>query len=189
MNELTAVWQRHDIPGHEACRVMQTDDSWRLIGTAVLLYEGEPCSLSYRIDCDVNWLTRSTEVTGWIGHRTIDIQVVRHGNGRWQLNQRECEAVAGCSDVDLNFSPATNWLPIRRLNLEVGATAQVRAAWLRFPSFNLEPLEQYYTRLEQNRYRYESAGGRFVTELTVDAAGLVVDYGQFWSREVMGDRK
>ena len=184
MNELTAVWKRRDIPGHEACRVMQTDDTWRLIGTAVLLYESEPCSLSYQIDCDANWVTRSTEVTGWVGRRTIDINVVHHGNGCWKLNQRDCDEVEGCSDVDLNFSPATNLLPIRRLNLKVGEMAQVRAAWLRFPSFNLEPLVQSYTRLEQNRYRYESASGRFITELTVDAGGLVVDYGKFWSREV-----
>src|SRR5215813_7180721 len=184
MSDLTAVWKRHDIPALEACRVIQLDDSWRLVGTAVFLYENEACSLSYQIGCDANWVTRSTLVTGWLGRRTIEINVVHQGNGRWQLNQRDSPAVQGCTDVDLNFSPATNLLPIRRLNLEIGATAQVRAAWVRFPSFELEPLEQSYTRLKQNLYRYESAGGRFVAELTVDEAGLVVDYGKVWSREV-----
>jgi hypothetical protein len=87
-------------------------------------------------------------------------------------------------DIDLNFSPSTNLLPIRRLDLAVGATAAVRAAWLRFPSFKLEVLDQSYTRLESRRYRYESAGGRFVADVTVDDAGVVIDYGDIWSREV-----
>jgi hypothetical protein len=87
-------------------------------------------------------------------------------------------------DIDLNFSPSTNVLPIRRCKLGVGKSAVVRAAWLRFPSFALEPLEQSYTRMEHGRYRYESGGGRFVAEVTVDATGMVIDYGDIWSREV-----
>lgn len=38
--------------------------------------------------------------------------------------------------------------------------------------------------LDKELYRYESAGGRFVAEVTVDDAGLVIDYGDIWSREV-----
>ncbi|PYQ66665.1 MAG: hypothetical protein DMF53_03140 [Acidobacteria bacterium] len=32
-------------------------------------------------------------------------------------------------------------------------------------------------------YRYESAGGRFVASVEVDAAGLVTEYGEIWRRE------
>ena len=48
----------------------------------------------------------------------------------WGADSR---AVDGCRDIDLNFSPSTNVLPIRRLSLDVGDQAAVRAAWLRFP--------------------------------------------------------
>ena len=81
----------------------------------------------------------------------------------------------------------TNTLPIRRLDLKVGEAAPVRAAWLRFPSFALEPLEQSYERLDNNMYRYESAGGRFVARVGVDDSGLVTDYGDIWSREDVED--
>lgn len=40
------------------------------------------------------------------------------------LNGVDCPAVAGCTDIDLGFSPSTNLLPIRRLSLEVGDTGQ-----------------------------------------------------------------
>jgi uncharacterized protein len=179
----TVVWKRQDLPGHEACRVLPLDTGWQLGGVAVLAYDGQACRLDYLIDCDPQWVTRSAVVTGWIGDRPISVTVVRDGAGQWQLNGRPIDGVAGCSDIDLNFSPSTNLLPIRRLNLAVGATARVRAAWLRFPSFALEPLEQSYTRLDERLYRYESAGGRFVADVTIDDAGLVIDYGSIWSRE------
>jgi len=91
--------------------------------------------------------------------------------------------VAGCIDLDLNFSPSTNLLPIRRLSLTVGEEASVRAAWLRFPSFTLEPLEQIYRRTGATTYVYESAGGRFVRELIVNEAGFVTLYPGIWQAE------
>lgn len=99
------------------------------------------------------------------------------------MNGAECPNVEGCLDLDLNFSPSTNLLPIRRLALAAGQEANVRAAWLRFPSFALEPLEQRYHRLNDFVYRYESAGGRFVAELQVSEAGFVTHYPNLWQVE------
>jgi hypothetical protein len=106
-----------------------------------------------------------------------------HSSGRWELDEDPRPQVDGCIDVDLNFSPSTNLLPIRRLNLEVGQQATVRAAWLRFPSFKLEPLEQTYHRLDGETYRYESGGGSFVRELLVDQDGFVLNYPGIWEAE------
>jgi hypothetical protein len=101
----------------------------------------------------------------------------------WRLNGAACPQVEGCVDVDLNFSPSTNLLPIRRLRLDVGQEAEVRAAWLRFPGFALEPLEQRYVRTSADGYRYESAGGAFVRDLTVNGDGFVTRYPGFFEAE------
>jgi hypothetical protein len=82
--------------------------------------------------------------------------------------------------VDLAFTPATNLLPIRRLSLATGEQAAVRAAWLSFPGFALEPLDQVYRRTGPAAYRYESQGGAFATDLEVDADGFVRRYGGAW---------
>ena len=111
---------------------------------------------------------------------TVSVEV---DEGRWRLNGADCPDVTGCIDVDLNFSPSTNLLTIRRLELEVGEEAKVRAAWLRFPSFALEPLEQLYRRIDATTYHYESAGGEFVARLQVNADGFVVNYPNFWRAE------
>jgi len=44
-------------------------------------------------------------------------------------------------------------------------------------------LEQVYTRVGEHAYVYESAGGAFRRELTVDAAGFVLDYPGLWAAE------
>ncbi len=153
-----------------------------LEGTAVWLHEADPCRLDYRIVCDAQWHTRSVTVTGFVGARDIEIEIAS-GCGGWTLDGRLCPQVAGAVDIDLNFSPSTNLLPIRRLALAVGEERAVRAAWLRFPSFVLEPLEQTYRRLDRDTYRYGSAGGAFVRDLAVDAQGFVLTYPDFWRAE------
>lgn len=72
---------------------------------------------------------------------------------------------------------------MRRLKLDVGARAAVRAAWLRFPEFSLEVAVQRYTRLSESTYLYENAHGLFKAELTVNADGFVVDYPGVWREE------
>jgi hypothetical protein len=154
------------------------------MGTAVFVHDQQPCRLDYLVVCDAAWHTVSSRVTGWVGNDTLDIDLTGDITRRWRLNGIECPAVAGCIDLDLNFSPSTNLLPIRRLNLGVAQEAEVEAAWLRFPSFTLEPLPQLYRRLDATTYCYESAGGTFVTELQVNEAGLVLHYPNFCRVEV-----
>ncbi|MEJ2708727.1 MAG: putative glycolipid-binding domain-containing protein [Anaerolineales bacterium] len=177
------LWHRLDRPGHEIARFVRQSSGWHLSGTSVFAHEHQPCQLDYQIICDTAWYTRSARVVGWLGAETIDLELKVDANQCWVMNDEEYFEVEGCTDLDLNFSPATNLLPIRRLNLAVGEAATVKAAWLRFPSFNLEPLEQVYRRLETTVYRYESAGGRFVTELQVNAAGFVTNYPDIWVKE------
>lgn len=179
------LWRRLDHPGHESARLFFEADAWHLQGTAVFIHDGLPCRLDYHIVCDSRWHTRSGKVAGWVGNRLIEIEIAVTTDRRWLLNEKEAPEVAGCVDLDLNFSPSTNLLPIRRLNLAVSQEAEVRAAWLRFPSFKLEPLSQLYKRINETGYRYESAGGSFVTELSVNAEGFVRKYPNLWEAEVI----
>ncbi|HLO33142.1 MAG TPA: putative glycolipid-binding domain-containing protein [Anaerolineales bacterium] len=181
------LWRGFLLPGHEVCRVFSQDSHQYVEGTAAFSHEQQPCQLHYQILCDADWRTLSAQVDGWLGITVISIQIKTDLTGHWWLNEIEQPEVEGCTDVDLNFSPSTNLLPIRRLNLAVGEAAEVKAAWLRFPSFRLEPLPQQYRRLDENTYRYESAGGQFVAELKVNSAGLVVDYPGIWQAEATSE--
>ena len=160
------LWKWRDREGHEAARL----DGTVLRGMAVLT----DTALTYRVACDDAWRTISTTVNGWAGEREIAIEIAAK-DGRWTMNGVHVPEVEGCVDVDLNFSPSTNLLPIRRLNLAIGEEATVLAAWLRFPSFTLEPLEQTYRRTGKRTYWYQS--GSFSAEIAVNEEGLVVEYG------------
>jgi uncharacterized protein len=182
--EPSILWRRLDQPGHESARLLSRQSEWHLAGTAVFAHDGQPCRLDYLVVCDSRWQTRSARITGWVGAETIELELSVDSARRWQLNGKERPEVMGCIDLDLNFSPSTNLLPIRRLDLPIGQEAAVRAAWLRFPGFLLEPLEQRYRRADAATYRYESAGGRFVTQLHVSASGFVTRYPGFWEADV-----
>lgn len=176
------LWKRVDRPGHESARLTRAEGWWRIDGSALFTEGTLPVCLGYQVCCDGAWSTRSASVTGWMGDHEVDVQIAVSGEGEWLLNGVAEPALRGCIDVDLNFSPSTNLLPIRRLNLAVGEEARVRAAWLRFPTFRMEVLEQLYRRTAADVYEYESAGGSFKAQLRVDAAGFPLQYA-VWQME------
>ena len=179
----TILWRGIFFPGHEYAAVYEKDSRWIIEGVAVFMHEDQACRLEYTVECDQMWNTEGARVSGWVGERSIDVELKVDAHHNWYLNGIEQPAVRGCTDADLNFSPSTNLLPIRRLNLEVGQEAPLSAAWLRFPSFKLERLDQIYRRVDQTTYRYESGGGTFAAELKVNTFGLVTSYPQLWAAE------
>jgi len=177
------LWRWLDLPGHEIARLEVLDDGWKLSGTAIFAYQQGPAKLDYDVICDDAWLTKSAQVRGVIGGREIDLTVSVDAERRWRLNGTECASVEASTDIDLGFSPSTNLLHIRRLALAVDDEAEVRAAWLPFPSFEFEVLPQVYRRVAERTYRYESRGGSFVRTLEVDGAGFVTSYPGLWRAE------
>lgn len=180
----TILWRCIHMPGHEYCSVYEEADRWFVSGTAVFSNDREPCRLEYLIECNHEWETAAARVSGWVGAKSIDIELSVDTDHRWLLNGAEQPAVQGCTDVDLNFSPSTNLLPIRRVNLSVGQEAPVSAAWLRFPSFELQRLDQIYRRIDETTYEYESNDGSFRSELKVNDFGLVTNYPDLWELDL-----
>ena len=176
-------WRRLDLPGSETAHLRQVQKGWALSGEAVAEHENGRFEVSYSILCDTEWRTQFVRVERrHAGESLARTFVVL--NARWTSgDHRELPALEGCLDVDLAFTPATNTLPIRRLNLEIGQSANVAAAWLSFPDLEIDRLEQVYTREDEQTYRYESDGGAFVRRVTVDDIGFVVEYPGLWTRE------
>lgn len=181
----TTIWRRLDQPGHDAARLVHHAPFWQLGGTAVFLLD-RPCRLEYQVVLDAAWRTLHGRVTGWYGAEAVKVELYTDTARRWTINGRPAPAVAGCVDLDLSFTPATNTIPIRRLALNPGERAEVRSAWLTFPQLTLDLLIQTYTRTGEATYHYESQGGEFVTDIEVDPVGLVVRYPPLWEREPGG---
>jgi hypothetical protein len=116
-----------------------------------------------------------------IGNDVRRLNLTVESHGKWRRSGQELPVLRDCTDVDLEVTPATNTLPIRRLALPIGKGQDVTAAWVRFPDLEIEVLPQRYIRLNQNRYHYETTTG-FAAEIQVDEMGLVTAYPGGWER-------
>ena len=178
------LWRRVDVPGHDACRVWRDKDGWCLSGMAIAQEADGLCSLAYHVRHDADWQTKSAHLTGWAGTRNLDLTIQRLSDREWRVNGASVPAVAGCVDVDLGFTPATNTTALRRLALGVGQSAEVSAAWLDTKDWQLKPLAKTYRRVSEQRFDYGSAAHGFQTALTVNATGFVTDYPELWAAEL-----
>ena len=178
----SGLWRWLQGAGLERFELVRAADEWLFRGTILALANRAPAEARYEITCDRDFRTRHAHISlrDAAGERTLKIAAE---NGRWFSNGSENPTVSGAIDIDLGWSPSTNTLPIRRLNLEIGqSSGEFRAAWVRFPDLTLQPLSQEYVRLAERQYRYSSRGGAFVANLQVDGEGLVLDYEGFWQR-------
>src|SRR5258708_30512921 len=73
-------------------------------------------------------------------------------------------------------------LPINRLNVAVGESAEIQAAWIRLPAFVIIPARQLYDRLSESTYLYTSLASGFHAEIETDKYGFPVRYGNIWER-------
>jgi hypothetical protein len=185
VNPLARVvqWRRiGEAPWTDECAIARAFRGWALVGRIEAVLEGRSAHIAYRVRVDSTWRTRRAAVAMNAGGVRSHVGARRTPAGLWVVDGVPRPDLATCVDVDLELTPATNTLPIRRLSLRVGSTADVTAAWLRFPSLRVEPLRQRYTRLGPDLYRYESLDSGFTADLTVDADGVVEEYPGLWSR-------
>lgn len=176
----TVLWCNEKFHMYEYCAFMETGKRHQFNGVVLTVVEEKPVRINYQVLFDRQGLTQSVNVDAIGGSREQYLQLVVDEHRTWFWNGKELKECSGFSDVDLGFSPATNTLPIRRLNLKLGESQTISAAWVRFPEFDVIPFPQRYTRIGTNQYLYESLLSDFKAELVVDELGLVQQYGQYW---------
>jgi hypothetical protein len=178
----TVIWRTLAEGGSEYCSLLETRGGFSLRGTLIGVIGGRsPMLVQYDIRCDASWHTQEVAIRRWIGSDFATLSLAVDPSGVWRCLGDARDDLAQCVDIDLEITPATNTLPLRRLGLKVGEARNATAAWVRFPGLSVQPLSQTYTRLAPNRYRYQSATG-FAAELDVDDLGLVIRYGDLWER-------
>ena len=181
-------WMSTTWPAPDLCALSEVSYGWELDGEAQAMVDGMPIEVKYTVRTDREWRTRMVQVRmkRMIPPATQRCTLKRDEAGRWTAtsgnDQPPLGGIQDLTDIDIQITPATNTLPIRRLNLAVGESAEVTAAWFRIPEFQVEPLRQRYTRMAEDTYRYESLDHDFTATLTVDDLGLVVNYDPGWVR-------
>ena len=177
---MTTIWWRERETGMLEHGTLVGDGTPAPALRGIVLPQDEPIEIAYRVDCDGRWHTRRVHIevvdTETGSDRLIDFTT--DGAGRWVLHGETRPDLQECVDVDLGFSPSTNTLPIRRLDLAVGESVDLRVAWVEWPSLMVHAAEQRYERLSTNRYLFRT--GEFSAVLVVGPEGLVRDYEGLW---------
>jgi hypothetical protein len=184
--ERNIMWALWNEPGLEHLHLLQENDSIIIDSVIIGIDNHTPFRLWYEMVCDTNWKVRELGLIS-LSDKGKNIKIQVNAEGRWSTISGEVlPQLDGCIDVDISVTPFTNTLPIRRLALSPGQSAELLVAYVAAPALELKPAKQRYTCLELNPqgavYRYEGLETGFSRELQVDADGLVIDYPGIWRR-------
>jgi hypothetical protein len=182
VQENVARWREWAGEGLEHLVLRQDEEGARADSFVIGQADGEPFAARYSIVCIGDWRTRAVTVT--LVGQSEGVQIASDGAGSWRdASGSPLPALDGAIDVDITATPFTNTLPIRRLGLEAGQSADLRVAYVDVPSLTVTADPQRYTCLEpMRRYRFESLDSDFVREIEVDERGLVVLYPGLFKR-------
>ncbi|KAF0848180.1 putative glycolipid-binding domain-containing protein [Nocardia caishijiensis] len=185
----SAAWLQHQArTGFEVTYFSDGDRGVLVEGCATGTEDGAVWVIDYRLRLDGSWHTRSAQITGRYpdGRRTLTVQ--SDGLGRWQVDGATAPELDGCLDVDLEASVFTNSLPVRRLALDIGDSADAPAVYIRAADLKTVRLPQHYRRATDGddgpRFDYTSSDFDYRATLSYDGAGLIVDYPGLGRRTV-----
>jgi uncharacterized protein len=136
-----------------------------------------------RVDYVVR-LTAQWHVSQFLLFRDLDeadLWLGTDGHGRWgEVNGAHRPDLDGATDLAVRDSPFTHAIPIRRLPLPVGHTAEISVLHVDVDTLGVVPAPVRYERTADRRWRHEHEG--VATEFEVDRYGLPLDIGDRFRR-------
>jgi len=176
------VWQRLDRPGLEHVALEVRPDFVRAKSFVLLQLDAGLVRLRYTIETDGAWRTTRAQATLEIGATQRKLDLRRDTQGNWSVNGAPRPDLEGCLEIDLEATPLTNTLALKRLGLEPNRPKPMRTAYITIPSLQVRVDEQEYTQLSPTKFRYRGLSTGFESEVENDADQLVVDYPPGWKR-------
>ncbi len=176
-------WRPVTHNGFESLFFDEEPDAFCVDSVVLGIEQGEAFRLHYRL-----WLNHQWQVTSFrISHLPYgtEYRFFRDTNDFWSrgdLLGDDDGQWAGCTDLDISCTPFTNTLPIRRLKLKVGQSADINVLFVECPQLKIKTAPQRYERLSELEYRFTSLDSDFTAVITVDADGFVTDYPGLFER-------
>lgn len=178
-------WTDAEGRGLEHCLLTLGEAGLTLEGVVAGARDGD-YGAHYTLRADTSGQTREVRLR-YVGGPELHLTVDERARWRDPIRDAALPDLDGCLDVDLGITPSTNTLPIRRLRLDLGQSADIRAAYVPLPSgidgsFVPRPVLQRYERTARHSWRYHQPDVGFTADLEVDDLGLVQDYPQLFRR-------
>ncbi len=168
-----ARWHRWEGADDEGVTARFENDGWTIEGAS------ESLDVQYAVRCSATWQIR--QLLLFRDAEEPDLWLATDGHGRWgEMNGAHRTDLDGCSDLAINGSAFSPTLPIRRLPLHIGDSAEVHTAVIDTEMLLVLPLHERYTRVADRRWRRETVTSGTAIEWEVDEFGLALDLeGEF----------
>ncbi|MEJ8561856.1 putative glycolipid-binding domain-containing protein [Yoonia sp. GPGPB17] len=183
---ISVRWHNWNGAGLEHCVCRYDNDGLSLEGVVAGTRHGL-YGAHYLVRTDRLFRTREVTVN-YVGGARMHVEADGEGNWTNRHDHQPIAALEGCIDVDIGVTPATNALPIKRLQLRKDESQDILAAYVPLPDqiegdFLPRPAPQRYTCLvPAQTYRYEGLFRGFTAVLEIDQDGLVIDYPDTFRR-------
>jgi hypothetical protein len=158
---------------------MRVDDGYLLRGTARFESESGFVQVHYSLTTDLLWNTTAASVAGTVGTRPAS-HCIRHADRKWFLDGRPVPALDHLIDLDFDFTPATNYVQLRRVGLSIGEVSNVPVAWFQLEKSSLGELSQRYERRTKRSYWYVASACSYKGLLDIAENGFVSRYPGLW---------
>lgn len=122
----SVLWSSHDRSSYDRAVLTVDTGSTKLSGTTLLTIDDDPFEIHYTVITDKAGSTRTVGVRVQGPDTDRRLALSADGTGSWSVGGDVVLNLQGALDVDLAWTPATNSLPIRRLGLAVGDSAEDR---------------------------------------------------------------
>lgn len=179
------TWQSPDGRSLESARVLLGAGGLRALGRSVrVAADGSAFTASYRLLVGENGALQRVSVTSASPERERSITLNHTEDGYWLMDTGSGGSRAefdGAVDVDLQFSPLFNALPIRRLGLHRDAGMhRLPVVFVTLPRLEVALVYQQYrstdTLGDTNSAVVEFRQDDYSGQITVDGDGMVLDY-------------
>jgi uncharacterized protein len=151
-----AMWSAREEPGLGHLSLAVRNSGVVADGLVLGVVEGRPFRIAYEVRCDANWRVRAARVS--VPGEPPKVELLPDGRGNWTgPDGRTVTYLEDCEYVDISETPLTNTLlPIRRLGLVPGESAEISVAYFDGAELQPWPEPQCYTCLEK-----DSGGGLY----------------------------
>ncbi|GEP91192.1 hypothetical protein SAMN05660909_01920 [Chitinophaga terrae (ex Kim and Jung 2007)] len=176
------IWQALEWPAIEYFRLYNSGQGMAAVGCINGVKEKQPFCIRYKVDLTSDWRTsafhiREESVQAKELHLSSDLE------GHWfDKDNNHIALFDNCMDIDISLTPFTNTLPVRRLQFNAHESKVLDMLYIKLPEFELQRVQQRYTRLAQHEYLYENVDNDFSARLPYDEFYIVKDYPGLFER-------
>ena len=195
--ERNVMWTPWHNQGVEHLHLLQEEKKITATGAIITVVNNVPLYLAYTIFCSTTWNVQVVQLY-LLDSSKWAMCLEQESPGHWTMPFHvPLPQLQHCTDIDISLTPFTNTIPVRRLSLQPGQSADITVAYIDVPallkvssdqqlSTQIKAIKQRYTCLSLydngGIYEYENLSSGYTAELPVDSDGLVLDYPNAFRR-------